>query len=169
MELKVFRDILYAGGGCCTVKAEIPVETEILISDYLPQVFKIVKCFARPVVLQKQLQPGKLTLEGYIRCTVYYQGEDGAGLCQTEQKIPFNKALDLPSFSFTSWNASVEGGDRIHQLPGGESPPHRGAGGLWPGGVGVHPVQHRGGHGIGGLRHPAAPGHPAGGEAGRGA
>ncbi|OUQ35056.1 SPOCS domain-containing protein [Faecalibacterium sp. An122] len=109
MELKVFRDILYAGGGCCTVKAEIPVETEILISDYLPQVFKIVKCFARPVVLQKQLQPGKLTLEGYIRCTVYYQGEDGAGLCQTEQKIPFNKALDLPSFSFTSWNASVEG------------------------------------------------------------
>ena len=42
MELKVFRDILYAGGGCCTVKAEIPVETEILISDYLPQVFKIV-------------------------------------------------------------------------------------------------------------------------------
>ena len=109
MELKVFRDILYAGGGCCTVKAEIPVETEILISDYLPQVFKIVKCFARPVVLQKQLQPGKLTLEGYIRCTVYYQGEDGAGLCQTEQKIPFNKALDLPSFSFTSWSASVEG------------------------------------------------------------
>lgn len=109
MELKVFRDILYAGGGCCTVKAEIPVETEILISDYLPQVFKIVKCFARPVVLQKQLQPGKLTLEGYIRCTVYYQGEDGAGLCQTEQKIPFNKALDLPGFSFTSWSASVEG------------------------------------------------------------
>ena len=109
MELKVFRDILYAGGGCCTVKAEIPVETEILISDYLPQVFKIVKCFARPVVLQKQLQPGKLSLEGYIRCTVYYQGEDGAGLCQTEQKIPFNKALDLPEFAFSSWSAAVEG------------------------------------------------------------
>ncbi len=46
---------------------------------------------------------------GYFCCTVYYQGEDGAGLCQTEQKIPFNKALDLPSFSFTSWSASVEG------------------------------------------------------------
>ena len=109
MELKVFRDILYAGGGCCTVKAELPVEAEILISDYLPQVFKIVKCFARPVVLQKQLQPGRLTLEGYIRCTVYYQGEDGAGLCQTEQKLPFTKALELPEFAFTSWSAAVEG------------------------------------------------------------
>ena len=109
MELKVFRDILCAGGGCCTVKAEIPVETEILISDYLPQVFKVVKCFARPVVLQKQLQPGRLTLEGYVRCTVYYQGEDGAGLCQTEQKLPFSRALELPAFTFSSWSAAVEG------------------------------------------------------------
>jgi hypothetical protein len=109
MELKVFRDTLSAAGGGCTVKAELPIETEILISDYLPQVFKIVKCFARPVVLQKQLQPGKLTLEGYLRCTVFYQGEDGAGLCQTEQKLPFNKTLELPSFEFSSWTATVGG------------------------------------------------------------
>src|SRR5699024_537558 len=108
MELKVFRDVLCGGGGCCAVQAEIPVETEILISDYLPQVFKVVKCFARPVVLQKQLQPGRLTLEGYIRCIVYYQGEDGAGLCQTEQKLPFNKSVELPSFAFSSWSAVVE-------------------------------------------------------------
>ncbi len=108
MELKVFRDILYAGGGGCTVQAEIPIEAEILISDYLPQVFKIAKCFARPVVLQKQLQTGRLTLEGYIRCTVYYQGEEGAGLCQTEQKLPFNRTLDLPEFSFSAWSAAVE-------------------------------------------------------------
>ena len=109
MELKMFRDTLSAAGGSCTVKAEIPIETEILISDYLPQVFKMVKCFARPVVLQKQLQPGRLTLEGYIRCIVYYQGEDGAGLCQTEQKLPFSKSLDLPAFEFSSWSAVVEG------------------------------------------------------------
>ena len=57
------------------------------------------------VVLQKQLQPGRLTLEGYLRCTVFYQGEDGAGLCQTEQKLPFTKQLEVPEFSFTSWTA----------------------------------------------------------------
>ena len=109
MELKVFRDTLPAAGGSCTVKAELPLETEILISDYLPPVFKLVKCFARPVVLQKQLQPGRLTLEGYLRCTVYYQGEDGAGLCQTEQKLPFTKALELPEFEFSAWTATAEG------------------------------------------------------------
>lgn len=82
MELKIFRDTLPQAGTSCTVKAELPLETEILISDYLPPVFKLVKCFAKPVVLQKQLQPGRLTLEGYLRCTVFYQGEDGAGFAR---------------------------------------------------------------------------------------
>lgn len=109
MELKIFRDTLPQAGAGCTVKAELPLETEILISDYLPPVFKLVKCFAKPVVLQKQLQPGRLTLEGYLRCTVYYQGEDGNGLCQTEQKLPFTKQLELPEFAFTAWTAVVEG------------------------------------------------------------
>ena len=109
MELKIFRDTLPQAGASCTVKAELPLETEILISDYLPPVFKLIKCFAKPVVLQKQLQPGRLTLEGYLRCTVFYQGENGAGLCQTEQKLPFTKQLEVPEFSFTSWTAIVEG------------------------------------------------------------
>lgn len=51
MELKIFRDALPAAGASCTLKAELPLETEILISDYLPPVFKLVKCFVRPVVL----------------------------------------------------------------------------------------------------------------------
>ena len=109
MELKIFRDTMPQAGTVCTVKAELPLETEILVSDYLPPVFKLVKCFAKPVILQKQLQPGRLTLEGYLRCTVYYQGEEGAGLCQTEQKLPFTKQLELPEFDFTAWTAVVEG------------------------------------------------------------
>ena len=123
MELKTFRDTLPLAGTCCTVKAELPLETEILISDYLPPVFKLVKCFAKPVVLQKQLQPGRLTLEGYLRCTVFYQGEDGAGLCQTEQKLPFTKQLEVPEFSFTSWTAMVEG--RTEYLNSRAVNPHR--------------------------------------------
>ena len=45
MEMKIFRDTLPQAGTSCTVKAELPLETEILISDYLPPVFKLVKCF----------------------------------------------------------------------------------------------------------------------------
>ncbi len=91
------------------VKSEIPIETEILLSDYLPQVFKIVKCQTKMVVLQKKLQPGRLMLEGYLRCVVYYQGEGAAGLCQTEQKLPFTKTLEIPVESCAEWSATVGG------------------------------------------------------------
>ena len=157
MELKIFRDALPAAGADCTVKAELPLETEILISDYLPPVFKLVKCFAKPVVLQKQLQPGKLTLEGYLRCIVYYQGEEDAGLCQTEQKLPFNKVLELPEFTFTAWTAQVEG--QTEYLNCRSVTPCRGAGSLRAGGVGLHPTENRGYHGPVGRRHRAAADH----------
>ena len=47
MELKIFRDTLPQGGAGCTVKAELPLETDIRISDDLPPVGKLVKCFVR--------------------------------------------------------------------------------------------------------------------------
>ncbi len=86
MELKVFRDSLSAMGSLCETKAELPVEAEILIPDYLPQVFKIIKCFVYLVPLQKQITAGRLTVDGYLRCVVYYQAEEDQSLCQTEQK-----------------------------------------------------------------------------------
>ena len=51
MELKIFRDTLPQAGASCTVKAELPLETEILISDYLPPVFiraRMAQAYARP-------------------------------------------------------------------------------------------------------------------------
>ena len=52
MELKVFKDTIAAYGGRWETRLELPVETEILIPDYLPAVFKIVKCLVEPVILQ---------------------------------------------------------------------------------------------------------------------
>lgn len=95
MELKVYKDTVTAAQSICDTKLELPVETEILIPDYLPQVFKIVKCFVLPVVLQKQVLTGRLTIEGYLRCVVYYQAEEEGSLCQTEQKLPFTKQVEL--------------------------------------------------------------------------
>ena len=43
MELKVYKDTVTAAESICDTKLELPVETEMLIPDYLPQVFKIVK------------------------------------------------------------------------------------------------------------------------------
>ena len=109
MELKVFKDTLSAAGTLCDARAELPVETEILIPDYLPQIFKIVKCFVHLVGLQKQITGTRLVLDGYLRCVVFYQGEGNQSLCQTEQKIPFTKAIDLAAGEYTGYHVYVSG------------------------------------------------------------
>ena len=109
MELKVFKDTLMAAGGSFDAKAELPVEAEILIPDYLPQVFKIVKCFVHLVVLQKQVIGARVTLDGYLRCVVCYQAGEDQSLCQTEQKLPFTKTIEFNMEGTSSCQVQVGG------------------------------------------------------------
>ena len=103
MELKVFKDTIASYGGRWETRLELPVETEILIPDYLPAVFKIVKCLITPVVLQNRVSGGRWQSEGYLRCTVYYQSEEpGTRLLRTEQKFAFEKLVELPA-SASCW------------------------------------------------------------------
>ena len=110
MELKVFKDTIAAYGGRWETRLELPVETEILIPDYLPAVFKIVKCLIEPVVLQNQVTSGRWHVEGYLRCTVYYQSEEpGCRLYRTEQKFAFEKSAELPEGSSAEGPAQIWG------------------------------------------------------------
>ncbi len=109
MEIKMYNDTAWAAATVCDTKLELPVETEILIPDYLPQVFKIVKCFVNLVVLQKQVSGARLMVDGYLRLTVFYQSEGEDILCQTEQKLPFAKQIDLPNSEFVTCDITVDG------------------------------------------------------------
>lgn len=109
MEMKVYNDTVAAAIAVCDAKLELPIETEILIPDYLPQVFKIVKCFVHLVVLQKQMSAARLTLEGYLRLTVFYQSDGEDTLCQTEQKLPFTKQVELTPGSYFAADVTVGG------------------------------------------------------------
>ncbi|MEG2501045.1 MAG: DUF3794 domain-containing protein [Oscillospiraceae bacterium] len=109
MDLKVYKDLVTAAETVCETTAELPIETEILIPDYLPQVFKIVKCFVRLVILQKQMSASRMTADGYLRCIVYYQSESDQSLCQIEQKIPFTKQVELRDGDYHNWCAYVTG------------------------------------------------------------
>lgn len=61
-----------ANTGRWETRQELPVETEILIPDYLPAVFKIVKCLLEPVIMQNSVADRRWQCSGYLRCTVYY-------------------------------------------------------------------------------------------------
>lgn len=110
MELKVFKDTIATYGGRWETRLELPVETEILIPDYLPAVFKIVKCRIEPVVLQNRVAGGRWQSEGYLRCTVYYQSDEpGCRLYRTEQKFAFEKSVELPAGRYAEGPAQVWG------------------------------------------------------------
>lgn len=83
-----------ANTGRWETRQELPVETEILIPDYLPAVFKIVKCLLEPVIMQNSVADRRWQCSGYLRCTVYYQSDEaGTRLYRTEQKYAFEKPL----------------------------------------------------------------------------
>lgn len=110
MELKVFNNTISAYGGRWETRLELPVETEILIPDYLPAVFKIVKCLIEPVVMHNELVGARWQGDGYLRCTVYYQSdENGARLWRTEQKFSFEKSVELPAARYAPGPARLWG------------------------------------------------------------
>ena len=51
-----------ANTGRWETRQELPVETEILIPDYLPAVFKIVKCLLEPVIMQNSVADRRCTI-----------------------------------------------------------------------------------------------------------
>lgn len=108
MDLKVFKDTFISAGRRWEGRCEIPVDTEILIPDYLPPVFKVVKCIFYLVVLQKSTAGNRLRLEGYLRCMVLYQSEE-QGLCQIEQKVPYEKTMELPEGDFSQSRVITSG------------------------------------------------------------
>ncbi len=73
---------------------ELPIETEILVPDYIAEVFRIVKCTIGHTVFQKSLISGKILIEGYHRVSVFYQAEDNNAVFRLEQKLPFSKSFD---------------------------------------------------------------------------
>ena len=138
MELKVFKDTIASYGGRWETRLELPVETEILIPDYLPAVFKIVKCLIAPVVLQNRVAGGRWQVEGYLRCTVYYQSEEpGMRLLRTEQKFAFEKSVEMPAGQYADGSGPGLGRTGILQLPRRQRAPYRPA-------RGVHPVRRSG-------------------------
>lgn len=95
MELNVATDFLGTNELLCDTTAEQPVEGEFTIPDYQPEIFKIVKTKAEPVVVQKLAVGSRATVDGYVRLAVIYQSGNDKRLFSLVQKLPFSKQIEL--------------------------------------------------------------------------
>ncbi len=94
MEANVQGRYIPAYKGLTDSYFELPIETEILVPDYIAEVFRIIKCTVGHTIFQKSLISGKVLIEGYHKVSVYYQAENNTAVCKLEQKLPFSKSLE---------------------------------------------------------------------------
>ena len=100
MATQLFFDHLLSTEKMADINSEQSVETEILLADYDEPVFKIVKTTMEHLVTQKYIMQNKLTVEGFIKVSVYYQPPKAEKISVITQKVPFQKQLDLPSADY---------------------------------------------------------------------
>ena len=95
MEISTAAEKLGCAKLLCNLEAEISVEGEWSIPEYLPEIFKIVKTKAEPVVVQKLAGGSRATVDGYVRLNVLYQSAEDKRLYSVVQKLPFSKQFDI--------------------------------------------------------------------------
>lgn len=73
---------------------EQPLECDVLLPDYCPDIQKILRCEVGLSLLSWGAQGERLTLDGVACAHLYYLDEESI-LRQAEYKIPYTKAVDL--------------------------------------------------------------------------
>ncbi len=95
MDLNSVTDTLAISELLCDAAVEQPVEGEFNIPDYQPEIFKIIKTKADPVIVQKIASGSRATVDGYVRLTILYQSEEDRRVCSILQKLPFSRQIEL--------------------------------------------------------------------------
>lgn len=94
MELKVIKEAVALNELVCDSFTELPIECDVLLPDYCPDIMKLLKCCATPVLARATVEGGTVTAEGYALLELYYISDDMKMRC-SEYKAPFQKTLEL--------------------------------------------------------------------------
>lgn len=98
MEFKVNRETISAAECVYEGIQEQGIEMDYILPDYYPDVFKLVRCEAVPVISDYSVNGDKLTYE--LRCDmrILYCSENGSILQCVNQKQTFSKTVDMGRF-----------------------------------------------------------------------
>ena len=109
MPNQLLTDTLNATGKFFESSFETPIEQEILLADYDPAVFKIVKTLAEHTITQKYINGNKIILEGYFKLSVFYQPPGESVITVISKKLPFGKQFDLTKPGTSPYFITVDG------------------------------------------------------------
>lgn len=97
MDLKINREMLTVSESIYDGIQEQSVELDYILPDYCPDIFKLVKCCVTPSVLSWSINGDNLSYELLADIRILYCSENNPTLQCINQKMTFNKALQLSS------------------------------------------------------------------------
>lgn len=89
MELNLQRQTVTVNEAVYSGAVEQPLECDVLLPDYCPDIQKILRCEVSPSLLSAPVSGEKLTVDGMAVVHLYYLSEDGC-LRHAEYKIPLH-------------------------------------------------------------------------------
>ena len=79
MECNAIRQAVCANEVVYDSVVEVPLENDVILPDYCPDIVKVLKCTVNACVSSTQVQGRQMTLEGMCTVHLLYLGEDSAG------------------------------------------------------------------------------------------
>ena len=93
MDQKALKTQIFTNDIIFNESAELPVDVDFMLPDYCPDIVKILKCRAKPMLSSKSVSGGTVTVDGNVTITVIYCDSDNR-ICAHEHQFPFNKVFE---------------------------------------------------------------------------
>lgn len=93
MDQKALKTQVFTNDIIFNESAELPIDVDFMLPDYCPDIVKILKCRAQPMLISKNVSGGTVNLDGNVTITVIYSDADNR-ICAHEHQFPFNKSFE---------------------------------------------------------------------------
>lgn len=94
MELNLHKQAVLVSEVVYDGVSEQPIECDVLLPDYCPDIQRILRCEVLPVLLSATVAGDRLAVDGMAAAHLYYLTEEGC-LRHAEYKIPYTKTIEL--------------------------------------------------------------------------
>lgn len=93
MEEKIIKASVYTTDVFFNETAELPIDAELTLPDFCPDISRIFKCRGVPRIASKGISGKTVTVDGTVGLTLLYCNAEGR-LCSYEYQYPFSKKLE---------------------------------------------------------------------------
>jgi LysM repeat protein len=95
VDLKLNREEIISSEVIFSETQEQAVELDYVLPDYYPEIFKIIKCIAKPQIISYSISGSKLTYEMSVCIKVLYCSDSSKCTQVIDQKLSYTKTAEL--------------------------------------------------------------------------